>query len=75
MRFPHPIKIAPNSTRFRLSDLERFEAECAGEQPPPQRSAADERYLTVQQVAERYSASRPTIWRWINEAGNRKVVA
>ncbi len=64
MRFPSPIPIGPCSVRWRLSDLEAYEAACAGVEPPPARSSEDERYLHVRTVADRYSSTPSTIWRW-----------
>jgi hypothetical protein len=67
MQFPKPIKIGPSSTRWKLSDLEAYEAGAAGESPPPPREAQDERYLSVQAVAARYEAHVCTVWRWVRE--------
>ncbi len=64
MQFPSPIKLSAGSTRWRLSSLEAYEAACAGRSEPKPRNAVDERYLTVKQVAVRYGASVPTVWRW-----------
>lgn len=67
IHFPKPIRFGSAMTRWRLSDLERYEAECAGRPEPPSRAPQAERYLSVRQVATRYSASTPTIWRWCRE--------
>lgn len=71
--FPNPIKLSPGATRWRLSDLERYEAAARGESVRP-RDPASERYLTVKQVAIRYSASVPTVWRWVRNSIPRGVV-
>jgi len=68
MQFPEPIRLGENTTRWRLSDLERFEAAAAGEPVPRRRDPADERYLSVRQVADRLGSSIPSIWRWTAEA-------
>jgi len=64
MQFPQPVKLSPSVTRWKLSDLEVYEARCAGCEPPDPRDSSDERYLSARQVADRYSASTPSIWRW-----------
>jgi len=63
--FPHPYHMGPgrSCTRWRLSDLLAYEAASTGETPPAL-APLEERYLSVKQVAERYGASVPTIWRW-----------
>lgn len=66
--FPAPIKVAPNSTRWRLSALERYEAAVCGEPEPPPRTSENERFLTVRQVAARYGTSTPSVWRWAAES-------
>ena len=64
MKFPRWIHLGPNCTRWRLSDLEAYEARCSGGPEPLARSPENERYMSVRQVAERYETSVPTIWRW-----------
>lgn len=64
MQFPSPIKLSAGSTRWPLSALEAYEAACKGQSAPHPRNTAEERYLSVKQVAARYGASVPTVWRW-----------
>jgi len=66
-QFPAPVKIGP-ATRWRLSDLEAFDARAAGEIAPEPRAPQDERYLSVKRVAERYDTSVSTVWRWVNRS-------
>ncbi len=73
MEFPSPIQLGPSSTRWRLSDLEAYEAQCAGDPSPPRRSSEHELYLDVKQVAARYSSSAPTVWRWVRNGRKQEV--
>lgn len=50
MKLPRPHRLN-GCTRWRLSDLEKAETQMRGEPEPPTRSAEDERYLSVKQVA------------------------
>ncbi len=70
---PQPVKIGDGCTRWRLSDLERYEAARAGEQEPSPRKPEDERYLSVKQVADRYGASVPSVWRWCAQSRNSEA--
>ena len=65
MDFPHPVKLGPQTTVWKLSDLLAFEAAQAG-QPAPMLSPGEERFLPVKLVAERYSRSVCTVWRWVS---------
>lgn len=60
-KFPVPVRFGERAIRYRLSDLERYEAALAGE-PPPENLA--ERYLTTREVADRLGVSVPSVWRW-----------
>lgn len=66
--FPLPVRLGVQATRWRLSDLETYEARIAGEPDPPPRDRASDRYLSVRQVADRYGASVPSVWRWTAQA-------
>lgn len=66
--FPQPIRLGPRVPRWRLSDLEAFEAACRGQPAPEPRDGTRERYLTAEQVAERFAASINSVWRWAAEA-------
>lgn len=68
MKFPTPIHLGPCATRWRLSDLERFEAACSSRSVASLRDALEERYLTVKEVSARYGASVSTVWRWVRES-------
>lgn len=61
--FPAPVSLAPGSTRWRLSDLMRWESARAGE-PAPAIDRASDQYLTDRQVAARLGVARQSIWRW-----------
>jgi len=69
--FPAPLRLSAGATRWRLSDLEAYEATCAGESNPSRRGTDTERYLSVKQVADRYATTPPTIWRWCQESRKR----
>lgn len=71
MRFPAPIKLGPTTTRWRLSDLEQYEAAAAGDPAPAHRNAEDERYLPVKAVAARYGTHVATVWRWVQYGQER----
>lgn len=71
-KFPGPLAINQATKRWRLSDLMRYEAEIAGNDPATVR-VERESFLTDKQVAERYGVSRPTVWRW--SAGGEQVAA
>jgi hypothetical protein len=62
--FPQPVKISPGCTRWRLSDLEAYEAARAGLPPPPPRDPSSEAYFSDRAVARRYDSSRSSVWRW-----------
>lgn len=66
--FPAPIKFGPRMTRWQLSKLEAFEARVCGERAPAPRAPEEELYLSSKQVARRYDASVPTVWRWVAES-------
>ena len=72
-RFPAPLQLGPSSTRWRLSDLEAYEAHCSGDPCPPRRSSEDERYFDVKQVAARYSSSPATVWRWVRNGRDQEA--
>ena len=73
--FPAPKKLGVSMTRWRLSEILQYEAERTGE-PVPRIDPADERWLTVGEVADRFAASVPTIWRWTaNSRANKREVA
>jgi predicted DNA-binding transcriptional regulator AlpA len=61
--FPRPVRLARNSTRWRLHDLIVYEAACSGA-PIPEHDPATDRYLTDREVAARYGVSRVAPWRW-----------
>lgn len=62
--FPKPVSMGPGCTRWRLSELEQYEAHVANDPTAPLRDRADDRYLNVRQVADRLGISIPTVWRW-----------
>jgi len=62
--FPRPIHLTPGCSRWRLSDLEKFDARAECRPEPVQREPEDERFLSVNQVATRYAVSIQTIHRW-----------
>lgn len=64
INFPQPVKFSGGCVRWRLSDLEAYEARCAGEPEPQRRTPERELYLSAAQVAVRYDASVPTVRRW-----------
>ncbi len=68
--FPLPVKFGASATRWRLSDLLAYEAEVRGEEHESAEHQ-DNRYLSAEQVAERYSVSRASIWRWTAQADRR----
>lgn len=55
--FPQPVYMAGMRARWRLSDLERYEA---GE---TDRTSEHEVYLSAVQVAERFRMSRVAVWK------------
>lgn len=71
--FPTPVRLSAGATRWRLSDLEAYEAACAGEAIPERRNAENERFLSARQVAHRYGASVPTVWRWCSQKSGGAV--
>jgi len=62
--FPQAVKLSLGMTRWRLSDLEAYEAAACGEPAPEPRPSDRERYLSAKQVAERYGCSTVSVWRW-----------
>lgn len=60
--FPQPIKLSPNCTRWRLSELERYETGTSDRTPET------ERYLSDKQVSDRYEVTRKTVWTWARVA-------
>lgn len=62
-KFPNPVHFGPGATRWRLSEIVRFEAARTGEQAPAL-LPEQERYLRDQDVANRLGVSRNTVWRW-----------
>lgn len=66
--FPRPERIGPHVTRWRRSSIRAYEAALRGE-PPRDLDPADEQYLTVREVAERYRVGIATIWRWAADTG------
>lgn len=64
IRFPAPVKLGPSTTRWRLSDLARWEAAQAS---APIEAPAQDAYLTDRDVAARYGIGRVTVWRWARE--------
>lgn len=63
MNIPTPYRLN-GCTRWRLSELESAEAALTGDLEANNRKPVDDRYLSVKQVAARYSVSIPTVWRW-----------
>lgn len=55
------------SSRWRLSEIMRYEAERAGT-PVPHLEPQAERYLSARAVAERLDVSVSTVWRWTTES-------
>lgn len=62
-KFPSPLAINEATKRWRLSDLLRYEAEIAGEDPSLINVDA-EAFLTDKQVGQRYGVARGSVWRW-----------
>jgi|AntDeeMinimDraft_5_1070356.scaffolds.fasta_scaffold34668_2 predicted DNA-binding transcriptional regulator AlpA len=62
MNFPQPTKLPGMRSRWRLSDIERFE------NGHTNRAAEDERFLSAVQLAERYSISRVSVWKLAGKA-------
>lgn len=69
IQFPRPVKFR-SCTRWPLSALEQYEAECLGRPAPSTRPPESERYLSVHQVARRLGVSVPTVWRWSSAKPN-----
>lgn len=68
MHLPTPHQLGQGGcTRWRLSEILKFEAAKNGE-PTPVIAPEAERYLSDVQVAERFGVSRNTVWRWAREA-------
>lgn len=61
--FPKPSRLGTNCTRWALSDLLKYEAAQLGESAPDILPES-ERYLTVKEVAARFSVGKTTVWRW-----------
>ncbi|MGE0857784.1 MAG: hypothetical protein AB7I01_01870 [Gammaproteobacteria bacterium] len=62
MNFPKPRKIGPRAARWNQHELDCYDAAVAGQAPPAPPAAP--RWLRDTEVAERYSVSRVTPWRW-----------
>ena len=54
--FPQPVNLPGMRARWRLSDIERYET------GGTERTIETERYLTANQVGERYGVSRVSVW-------------
>lgn len=72
MKFPQPIKLGPACTRWRASDVLRFEAAIAGIDPATVK-VEQETFHTDTDLAKRYKVARGTIWRWA--AGDDQAAA
>ena len=64
-KFPLPLRFGSRAIRYRLSDLQKFEAAVSGEPPP---EITSEQYLTAREVADRLGVSIPSVWRWTEAA-------
>jgi len=60
-KFPQPVRPSPAVTRWRLSDLLKYEAALAGTDPA---TIPQETFLPAKRVASRYGVGISTIWRW-----------
>ena len=60
--FPQPIELPGMRARWRLSDIELFEY------GHTDRTPETERYLSANQLGERYGISRVAIWKQAREA-------
>lgn len=65
--FPQPIQLPGMRSRWRLSDIERFEYGTTDRTPET------ERYLSANQLGERYGISRVAVWKQAREAREASV--
>lgn len=70
--FPNPRRLGANCTRWPLSALLAYEA-ARNDQPAPTLTPDAERYLTADEVAERYSVGKTTVWRWSRESAEQRA--
>jgi len=68
MKFPQPVKLSGNASRWRLSDLLAWEAARNGAAAAPDLPASEERYLRDVEVAARYGVHRVTVWAWASQS-------
>lgn len=60
--FPQPVELPGMRSRWRLSDIEQFEF------GHTERTPETERYLSANQLADRYGMSRVAVWKQAREA-------
>lgn len=65
--FPVPVRLSAGCTRWKLSEILKYEAARAGS-PPPTIDPSEDRYLSDKEVAERFDVSRASVWRWSSGA-------
>lgn len=69
--FPKPRKYGANTTRWDEHELDVYDAEIAGKEPPER--TGPKRLLSDVQVAERYNVARVTPWRWAAKRDENKA--